>query len=296
MGILKCILIACSCLVWATHAFCVEVKDTIEYRAQVWVDKIDLERYGGEASFKKNLQQMFHNTTRFWNESPNKFNYYFRFVPADELCVYDIQGDKDRYGEFQRKAFGRLDLSKYDFVLFLALGAKNEGLSCGGGGASGQSVVMCYVREAHNIFTDALYPDQGTYSNLGHEYGHVRGATDLYQYMIAAEDNPVSHEKLTPPKCNKRDVYPKAYRTYTTSKRGIIEITDLYKLYHPDMTDANIPPKEPQDLFPYSYWFSFLVEIIDEVGQKKYVWLPDVELQREHLETGNDTYTVNVTF
>ena len=180
--------------------------------------------------------------------------------------------------------------------------------------------------------------------------------------MIAAEDNPVSHEKLTPPKCNmgtgyrvwsdycsalfnytakmrpldkdlsdkvfprklvikvgkmgkplsnctvnfygtraggkynKRDVYPKAYRTYTTSKRGIIEITDLYKLYHPDMTDANIPPKEPQDLFPYSYWFSFLVEIIDEVEQKKYVWLPDVELQREHLETGNDTYTVNVTF
>lgn len=103
MGILKCILIACSCLVWATHAFCVEVKDTIEYRAQVWVDKIDLERYGGEASFKKNLQQMFHNTTRFWNESPNKFNYYFRFVPADELCVYDIQGDKDRYGEFQRR-------------------------------------------------------------------------------------------------------------------------------------------------------------------------------------------------
>ena len=66
MGILKCILIACSCLVWATHAFCVEVKDTIEYRAQVWVDKIDLERYGGEASFKNNLQQMFHNTTRLF--------------------------------------------------------------------------------------------------------------------------------------------------------------------------------------------------------------------------------------
>ena len=46
---------------------------------------------------------MFHNTTRFWNESPNKFNYYFRFVPADELCVYDIQGDKDRYGEFRER-------------------------------------------------------------------------------------------------------------------------------------------------------------------------------------------------
>lgn len=233
MGILKCILIACSCLVWATHAFCVEVKDTIEYRAQVWVDKIDLERYGGEASFKKNLQQMFHNTTRFWNESPNKFNYYFRFVPADELCVYDIQGDKDRYGEFQRKAFGRLDLSKYDFVLFLALGAKNEGLSCGGGGASGQSVVMCYVREAHNIFTDALYPDQGTYSNLGHEYGHVRGATDLYQYMIAAEDNPVSHEKLTPPKCNMGT----GYRVWSDYCSALFNYTAKMRPLDKDLSD-----------------------------------------------------------
>lgn len=194
MGILKCILIACSCLVWATHAFCVEVKDTIEYRAQVWVDKIDLERYGGEASFKKNLQQMFHNTTRFWNESPNKFNYYFRFVPADELCVYDIQGDKDRYGEFQRKAFGRLDLSKYDFVLFLALGAKNEGLSCGGGGASGQSVVMCYVREAHNIFTDALYPYSAgvpgsggakTVCALDHLYGYANWISKITSLLCS---------------------------------------------------------------------------------------------------------------
>ena len=55
------------------------------------------------------------------------------FIIQPAFGVYDIQGDKDRYGEFQRKAFGRLDLSKYDFVLFLALGAKNEGLSCGGG-------------------------------------------------------------------------------------------------------------------------------------------------------------------
>lgn len=31
----------------------------------------------------------------------------------------------------RNKAYGPLDLSKYDFVLFLALGAKNEGLSCG---------------------------------------------------------------------------------------------------------------------------------------------------------------------
>ena len=97
-------------------------------------------------------------------------------------------------------------------------------------------------------------------------------------------------------KYNKRDVYPKVYRTYQTDKKGKVELTNLYKLYHPDMTDPNIPPKEPQDLFPYSYWFSFLVEVIDDAGQKKYVWLPDVELQRQHLETGKDVCEIKVEF
>ena len=101
MNILKYLLIACSCLIGAAHAQSSIVKDTIEYRAQVWVDKTDLERYGGEEDFKKNLKKMFHNTTRFWNESPNKFNYYFRFVPAEELYVYDIQGDKNKYDELR---------------------------------------------------------------------------------------------------------------------------------------------------------------------------------------------------
>ena len=91
MNILKYLLIACSCLIGAAHAQSPIAKDTIEYRAQVWVDKTDLERYGGEEDFKKNLKKMFHNTTRFWNESPNKFSHYFRFVPAEELYVYDIQ-------------------------------------------------------------------------------------------------------------------------------------------------------------------------------------------------------------
>lgn len=362
------IITACSCLFFTgvMHAVSkAELKtstmlDTIEYRAQVWVDKTDLERYGGEVEFRRNLKKMFHNTNRFWNESPNKFKHYYRFAPTDELYVYDIQGDKERYNEFKDKAYGPLDTEKYDFVLFLALGAKNEGLSCGGGGKSGQSVVMCYTQEKHNIFTDALYPNQGTYSNLGHEYGHVRGATDLYQCIIAAEDNPVSHEKLYPAKCNmgtgyrvwsdycsalfnytanmkqldnnlkekvyphklvikaekkgkpcsnmmvnfygtraggkynRRDVYPKVYRTYQTNKAGKVEVMDLYKFYHPDLSDPNVPPKKPQDLFPYSCWFSFLVEVTDG-SMKKYVWLPGYEVQRAYLETGNDVYEIKVT-
>lgn len=59
MNILKYLLIACSCLIGAAHAQSPIAKDTIEYRAQVWVDKTDLERYGGEEDFKKNLKRCF---------------------------------------------------------------------------------------------------------------------------------------------------------------------------------------------------------------------------------------------
>lgn len=351
MGILKYILLACSCLTWATHASAAIVKDTIEYRAQVWVDKTDLERYGGEEEFNKNLKKMFHNTTRFWNESPNKFNHYFRFVPAEELHVYDIQGDRNRYDEFKDKAYGPMDTAKADFVLFMALDAKKGGLSCGRGGKSGQAVVMCYIKAQQNIFTDALYPNQGTYSNLGHEYGHVRGAADMYQYLISAEKNPISHERFDPPKCNMgtgyrmwsdycsalfnheaykkqvsgnldkltfpknltlkvtkngkarkgviinfygtragfRDVYPQAFRTLITDKKGQITIEDVYKLYYPDLNAPGVPPKEPKDEFPYSRWYCFLLEVVD--GETtKYVWLPDFEIRTDYLTTGNETY------
>ena len=342
--------------------------ETITYRAQVWVEKNDMEElYGGERLFRQNLEALFRNTTTFWNESTNKFDYRFEWAMGegdDNLVIYDIKSgvkSQAEYNVYKDKAYGTLNTEKYDFVLFLALRCTKGGLSCGGGGASKQSVVQAYFEEGHDIFAKK-WPEKGTYSDLGHEYGHVRGAQDLYQYMIPAENNPVSHVAYDYPKCNmgtgyrvwsdycsalfnytakmkpldkdlpdqvfprklvikvekngkaksnytvnfygtraggkynKRDVYPKVYRTYQTDKKGKVELANLYKLYHPDMTDPNIPPKEPQDLFPYSYWFSFLVEVIDDAGQKKYVWLPDVELQRQHLETGKDVCEVKVEF
>ena len=314
--------------------------ETITYRAQVWVEKDDLARYGGEKTFTENLVKMFEKTTYFWNESENKFKYYFEFIPAG-LHVYDIEGDRNRYDEFQRQAYGPLDTAKYDFVVFFALNANSNGLWCGGGGKSRQAVVCCYqTLEQQEKYGDIFAkepPEQGTYSNLGHEYGHVRGATDIYQYIIKAEDNPISHEALRPPKCNMgngmwawsdycsnlfnftapykqlppdlnrqifpeeiqikvlangkaqknvtvklygtraggkknhRDVYPHAYRTLQTDKKGIARLTDIYELYHPAKGSPGLPPS---DEFPYAYWFCFLVEA-EYNGEKKYVWIPD---------------------
>lgn len=176
-------------------------KETIRYRALCIAEKDDVDSYGGETVFRSNLDRMFRNTTRFWNESPNRFEYYFEWVVGD-LQIYDMQ-DGETYDDYRHLATGEIDTGKYDFTVFLALRSdRDNALSCGGGGASGQSIVWAYFTADHNIFTDAEYPDQGTYSNLGHEYGHVRGAQDLYQYMITAENNPVSHEAYPYPECN----------------------------------------------------------------------------------------------
>ena len=188
-----------------------EVGSTITYRAQVWVEAKDLERYGGIREFRKNLDVMFRSSSSFWNESTNKFNYFFNWAVGegdDAVHVYTIDGEntKEAYNKVKSDPagpFGPLNLDKYDFVLFLALSCKpgEGGLSCGGGGKSGQSVVMGYFEKTNNIFA-GKWPADGEYGNLGHEYGHVRGAQDLYQYKIPAANNPISNMAYDYPKCN----------------------------------------------------------------------------------------------
>lgn len=338
----------------------VSIIDTITYRAQVWAEIHDIKEYGGKKIFKKKLKEFFKNTTWFWNTSPNKFKYYFRFVPAG-LRVYNNHEDKDNYRKNLDKAFGELDTTKYDYVLFLGLNAKENGTWTSGGGASGQAVVVCLRTSKNQEKYGSIFakqpPEKGTYSDLGHEYGHMRGATDLYQYVITPENNPVNHKAYNPPASNMGtgfhvwsdyestlfnydayqkqlnpnltknifpdtlqirvlvhgtphanvtvklfgtraggannnvDVYPQPFRIFTTNENGVINITDVYKLYHPSLDDLRIPPL---NAFPYHYWFSFLIQAEYE-GKKEYVWVPDWETQIAKMK-GNNTYEAVISF
>ena len=217
--------------------------ETITYRAQVWVEKNDMEElYGGERLFRQNLEALFRNTTTFWNESTNKFDYRFEWAMGegdDNLVIYDIKSgvkSQAEYNVYKDKAYGTLNTEKYDFVLFLALRCTKGGLSCGGGGASKQSVVQAYFEEGHDIFAKK-WPEKGTYSDLGHEYGHVRGAQDLYQYMIPAENNPVSHVAYDYPKCNMGT----GYQEWSDYCSAIFNHNAQYKQITADMTRSTYP-------------------------------------------------------
>lgn len=78
---------------------------------------------------------------------------------------------------------------------------------------------------------------KGTYSDLGHEYGHVRGAQDLYQYMIPAENNPVSHVAYDYPKCNMGT----GYQEWSDYCSAIFNHNAQYKQITADMTRSTYP-------------------------------------------------------
>lgn len=343
------------------------VKDTIDFKALVYIDEPSLnKRYGGEDSFKKNLRKFFNQTTTFWNNSKNKFDYYFRFIPAD-LKVYEhIEGEP--YDDSANEAVRSLDL-KYDFVVFFCLSAHTNTTACGSGG-DGEYAVVWYTRtlesQKHDLFwtnREIIEPGtEGEWGVLGHEYGHFRGATDLYQYPIKAKNNPINGEEYHPGPCNmgtgewvwsdycsavfnytakwKRipkgfhgmklvqgieltvlkdgkpvkdaivnlygcrgsggqknlpsgdngpDVYEIPFRTFKTDADGKVKINDAYHLYQV-RTDGSEKLPDP---LPWNYWFNFLVEA-SYGNEKAYIWMPDLEIQRQCMAENVTTYRANI--
>ena len=84
------------------------------------------------------------------------------------------------------------------------------------------------------------------------------------------------------------DQIPVPYRTYVTGKDGKVFITGV-----PDLYDQPERPINTDEL-PYNRWFTFVLEA-EYKGEKKYVWLPEYEVQRAFFK-GEKTYSVDVKF
>lgn len=84
------------------------------------------------------------------------------------------------------------------------------------------------------------------------------------------------------------DVIATPYRTYEADKKGELVITGV-----PDLYDNPAQPLHTEEL-PYNRWFTFLLEA-EYKGQKKYVWLPEYEVQQTFFRN-SDTYPVRIEF
>ena len=84
------------------------------------------------------------------------------------------------------------------------------------------------------------------------------------------------------------DLIPIPYKTYETDKKGEYLITGVPNLY-----DRPIPPLHTDNL-PWNRWFTFVLEA-EYKGEKKYVWLPEYEVQNVFFKN-EDTYYVTIVF
>src|SRR5699024_7437823 len=82
-------------------------------------------------------------------------------------------------------------------------------------------------------------PKRGVYSDLAHEYGHMRGATDLYQYIINAEDNPVNHKAYKGPKTIM--VSATDYKAWSDYESYLFNHTAHQKQLEPDLNKQIFP-------------------------------------------------------
>ena len=177
------------------------VLDTVEFRGLVYLDSPSIEGHlgGSERIVRQKMEKLFNDVTLYWNNcGKGRLNFYYRYVLGD-IIPYDC-GSNDP--DLNKMVYNDpMDFSKYDFViLFDALQDKTDDRGSGGahGGGSDSRSVITVIAEKNkpkDIF------DETTRNTLTHELGHYRGVTDVYQYIIEAEDNPVSHEKFDTYKC-----------------------------------------------------------------------------------------------
>ena len=178
----------------------VEEPDELEFRVLVYVDEASVKGHlgGSERRVKSEMDILFSKTSNFFKAGSKELKYKYSYTVAD-IVVY--QGSSQD-ATFRKRVYNDpIDFSKYDVtVLFDCLqdnGETGNGGAAHGGGSDNRSVVTVFANpgKKKEIFTD------DTYKTLAHELGHYRGVTDMYQYLIDAKDNPVSHQSFDVPPC-----------------------------------------------------------------------------------------------
>jgi len=157
-----------------------------------WPDKASVEGHlgGSERVVRKKMEKLFQDVSAYWNKAgKGRLNAYYKYILGD-MKIYDCGSNDPDLTEVVYR--GPMDYSKYGVaVLFDGLQDREDDRGPGGaagGGADNRCVITVIARkdEPKDLFSEQ------TRNTLTHELGHYREVTDVYQYIIAAKNNPVN--------------------------------------------------------------------------------------------------------
>lgn len=215
--------------------------DTVEFRVLVYVDKasVDDQLGGSERIVTSRMHELFRKVTSYWNESSKgKLDKKYRFT----LAGMEVYEGSSQSASLRKAIYNDpIDFGKYDVSILFDCkqdnGETGGGGAAHGGGSDNRSVITVIAgpNEKKDIFND------NTYHTLTHELGHYRGVTDLYQYIIAAKDNPISNQKFDPPVCIMNDASAGVWSDYAancinragSSKQLGKDFTDFFGSMYP---------------------------------------------------------------
>ncbi|MBC8988014.1 hypothetical protein H9X96_19845 [Pedobacter sp. N36a] len=222
--------------------------DELEFKVLVYVDKASVEAHlgGSERIVSSKMNELFKKVTSYWNESSKgKLKKKYRYTFTD-MKIYE---GSSQSATLRKVIYNDpVDFSKYDVTVFFDgiqdNGETGNGGAAHSGGTDNRSVVTVFANatEKKDIFND------NTFRTLTHELGHYRGVTDLYQYIIAANDNQVSHQKFDPPVCIMNDAASGLWSDYAaacinragSAKQIGKEFLDFFGSMYPKNIEINV--------------------------------------------------------
>jgi hypothetical protein len=160
-------------------------KPLYRFSVKVFIDKQTADFRGGEEAITHILHELFASMNAVYSNQtvPLKGNYEF-YIHGD-VVIYD-QNRNDTHQSIPNRAE-----RDYDYAAVFD-GLRNygeESVSSAGWAAMGSKQYVSVHRSA--ITHDPGWPE-GSLTTTAHEFGHMRGARDLYPFDVTSANNPVN--------------------------------------------------------------------------------------------------------
>lgn len=224
------------------------LSDTIEFMVLAYVDKASVEGHlgGSERVVRQKMERLFQDVSVYWNKAgKGRLNAYYKYV-LGEMKIYDCGSNDPEFNDMVY--YGPMDFSKYGVaVIFDGLQDRDDDRGPGGaagGGADNRCVITVIAQKDQ---PKDLFNEQ-TRNTLTHELGHYREVTDVYQYIIAAKDNPVNGVAYNAPDCIMNWAAAGVWSDYAINcinavgdaKRVAIEYPNIFDSWYPKRLEINV--------------------------------------------------------
>ncbi len=181
MNLNKTVIVVLFLLGFQTMNAFAQEKETWEFKVLIGVESRTAKEYGDVSALKDIMKPIFETVNDRFN-APGVFDGQFKFIP-DSVYIFTADNEKARARCFEPHP---------NHLIHVVV----NGFDTGGG----------YYGVPHRAIYHAwgMEQDGGPFATkavdgIAHEFGHARGAMDIYACKVSKDKNPINHEEFKGP-------------------------------------------------------------------------------------------------